>query len=88
VEEKKVSRRFEAGELPAHATDAALKMAGVTAKQVEAVALVRPFSAGTDSSLHLQLRERFANARLVLVEHHVAHARRPGIRRDSKTRWY
>jgi carbamoyltransferase len=74
VEEKKVSRRFDAGELPAHATDAALKIAGVTAEQVEAVALVRPFSAGADSSLHLQVRERFPNARLVLVEHHVAHA--------------
>src|SRR5216684_7252421 len=74
VEQKKVSRRHEPGELPQDAIDVALHLSGVTSKQVDCIALVRPFAAGPESTLHLALRARFPNSQLVLVEHHTAHA--------------
>ncbi len=74
VEQKKVSRRHEPGELPQEAIESALKLAGVTSDAVDCVALVRPFTNGHESALHLALRARFPSSRLVLVEHHAAHA--------------
>ena len=74
VEQKKVSRRHEPGELPLEAIDSALKLASVTSDAVDCVALVRPFTTGHESELHLALRARFPSSRLVLVEHHSAHA--------------
>ncbi len=74
VEQKKVSRRHEPGELPKEAIEIALKLAGVASDAVDCVALVRPFTTGQESALHLALRARFPSSRLVLVEHHTAHA--------------
>src|SRR5580692_7371220 len=74
VEQKKVSRRYEPGELPNDAIESALSLARVSSEAVDCVALVRPFSAGHESELHLALRARFPASRLVLVEHHTAHA--------------
>jgi carbamoyltransferase len=74
VEQKKVSRRHEPRELPQEAIESALKLAGVASQAVDCVALVRPFSDGHESALHLALRARFSSSRLVLVEHHTAHA--------------
>jgi carbamoyltransferase len=74
VEQKKVSRRYEAGELPLEAIESALHLAGVISVAVDTVALVRPFTTGHESALHLALRARFPSASLVLVEHHTAHA--------------
>jgi carbamoyltransferase len=74
VEQKKVSRRHEPGELPQEAIESALTLAGVTSDAVDCVALVRPFTTGQESALHLALRARFPSSRLVLVEHHNAHA--------------
>jgi carbamoyltransferase len=74
VEQKKVSRRHESRELPQEAIESALKLAGVASQAVDCVALVRPFSDGHESALHLALRARFSSSRLVLVEHHTAHA--------------
>jgi carbamoyltransferase len=74
VEQKKVSRRFEPGELPQDAIESALKLAGVSAAGVDCVALVRPFATGPEGALHLALRARFPASQLVLVEHHTAHA--------------
>src|SRR5260370_20049129 len=74
VEQKKVSRRHEPGELPDYAIETALHLAGVAANQVNCVTLVRPFAAGPESALHLALRARFPSSQLVLVEHHAAHA--------------
>ena len=74
VEQKKVSRRHEPGELPHDAIESALSLAGVSSDRVDCVALVRPFSNGHESALHLALRARFPASRLVLVEHHTAHA--------------
>src|SRR5215217_3201685 len=72
IEEKKIARRYTTGELPQHAIAASLQIARVTPDKVDCVALVRPF--GADTSLHLQVRAQFPNARLVLIEHHTAHA--------------
>ena len=48
-----------------------LELAGVRADQVDAVAIVRPIP---ESDVHLKLRAQFPNSRLVLLEHHQAHA--------------
>ncbi len=74
VEQKKLARRFQPGELPDESIGECLRMAGVRADRVDYVALVRPFSAGPEALLHLELRGLFPNSRIVLVEHHVAHA--------------
>jgi carbamoyltransferase len=74
IEEKKISRRHVAGELPQAAMAACLKIGRIAPDRVDCIALVRPFGSSIDTSLHLQLRQQFANARLVLVEHHTAHA--------------
>lgn len=74
VEQMKVARRHEPGELPHEAIESALKLAGVISDSVDCVALVRPFTAGNEGALHLALRARFPSSRLVLVEHHAAHA--------------
>jgi carbamoyltransferase len=81
VEESKLSRqglqagaRTGASELPEQSIAACLSLAGVTPEKVDAVAIVRPFTAGPDAPLHLQLRSRFPNSRIVVVEHHTAHA--------------
>jgi len=74
VEQKKIARWHRSGELPEESIETCLKLAGVGADQVDAVAVVRPFAAGPEAPLHLQLRERFPNARIMLVEHHMAHA--------------
>ena len=74
VEQKKVSRRHEADEVPEEAVTSALALARVAPARVDCVALVRPFTTGHESELHLALRARFPSSRLVLVEHHTAHA--------------
>ena len=74
IEEKKIARRHTSGELPQQAIAAALQIGKITAEGIDGVALVRPFGAASDSGLHLQLRSQFPNARLVIVEHHTAHA--------------
>jgi carbamoyltransferase len=60
--------------LPQQAIAASLQIARVEPDKVDCVALVRPFGDASDTSLHLQVRAQFPNARLVLVEHHTAHA--------------
>jgi carbamoyltransferase len=74
VEQKKVARRFQPGELPSDAVSACLRMAGVEAGQVDCVALVRPFTSGPETATHLELRDAFPRSEVVLVEHHAAHA--------------
>jgi carbamoyltransferase len=81
IEESKLSRQglkpgAHAGttELPEQSIAACLSLAGVTPDRVDAVAIVRPFAAGPEAALHLQLRVRFPNSRIVVVEHHTAHA--------------
>jgi carbamoyltransferase len=74
VEQKKVARRFLPGELPGEAIAAALRMAGVTAQEVDCVAIVRPFTHDREAVTQLQLRDMFPRCEVVLVEHHLAHA--------------
>ena len=81
IEESKLNRqRVKAGtlpgstELPEQAIAECLTMAGTSPDRVDAVAIARPFAAGPEASLHLQLRARFPNSRIVVVEHHTAHA--------------
>jgi len=74
VEESKLTRRRHAagfGELPLHSIAACLELAAVQPADVHAVALARPLPAG---EFHLKLRAQFPNSRIVVVEHHVAHA--------------
>jgi carbamoyltransferase len=75
VEESKLVRRHtqwagEAG-MPEQSIDTCLELAGVKPKQVDAVAIVRPIP---DSAFHLKLRAQFPNSRVLIVEHHRAHA--------------
>jgi carbamoyltransferase len=82
IEEAKLSRQgLKPGaravgpmELPEKSIAACLALAGVAPEDVDAVALVRPFSAGPEAPVHLHLRTRFPNSRIVVVEHHTAHA--------------
>ncbi len=74
AEERKLARQFHPGELPDEAISMCLKLAGATHEQVDAVAIVRPIAAGPESAQHLALRAKFPNSRVVLVDHHTAHA--------------
>src|SRR5262249_61934240 len=74
VEEIKVSRQHRTGGLPDASIGACLAMAGAKPEDVELVAVVRPLGAGPDTGIHLRLRARFPNSRVVLVDHHAAHA--------------
>lgn len=74
VEEKKLTRRHKPGELPAEAIDTALALSGATAESVDTVAIARPFGESGDSQLHLELRDKFPNSRVLVTEHHLAHA--------------
>ncbi len=75
VEESKLVRRRThsgvVGQLPEQAIATCLELAAITPPQVDAVAVVRPIP---DSGFHLKLRARFPNSRIVVVEHHSAHA--------------
>ena len=75
VEESKLVRRRThwggLAEMPEHAIATCLELAGAKAGQVDAVAVVRPIP---ESDFHLKLRAQFPNSRIVVVEHHLAHA--------------
>ncbi|MBC8164888.1 MAG: carbamoyltransferase, partial [Bryobacteraceae bacterium] len=73
AEEKKIARRPQSGELPEQALATCLAIAGVDPGQVDCVAIVGPF-AEAKSDFHLALRSRFPKARLIVVDHHAAHA--------------
>jgi len=71
IEEAKVSRRRETRSVPEAAIRECLRLANLKASDVHTVAIARPFAQAT---LPLELRSQFTNARIVLVEHHHAHA--------------
>jgi carbamoyltransferase len=75
VEEAKLARHGAApargGELPSQAISTCLELAGAGPGGVDAVAVVRPIP---DHEFHLKLRARFPNSRILIVEHHLAHA--------------
>jgi carbamoyltransferase len=71
IEETKLTRRIDPGKLPDASIAACLKIGGLTADQIDVVALARPLPAG--SALPVALRA-FSNARVVSIDHHEAHA--------------
>ena len=74
IEEDKLLRHAHPGGLPERSIDACLALVSARREQVDCVALARPIGAGQDSSLHLHLKSLFPNSRLVIVDHHLAHA--------------
>ena len=74
VEQRKVSRQEHPGEFPQQALSIALDAAHVGASEIDCVAIARPFSRGSESDSQLELRSRFPNSEIVVVEHHTAHA--------------
>jgi carbamoyltransferase len=76
VEESKLVRRgrAQAGRLPEESIAMCLELAGVRPDQVDCVAVVRPIPAAQESGLHLNLRARFPQSRMALIDHHRAHA--------------
>jgi len=72
VEESKLSRHGGQGLLPEQSIQACLRLGGISAEQVDCLAIVRPIPAGPET--HLRLRAMFPCARIVPVEHHRAHA--------------
>ena len=73
-EERKLGRQINPGALPDQAINTCLRMAAATPDQVDAVAIVRPFANGPETTLHLALRAKFPNSRVLVVDHHTAHA--------------
>jgi carbamoyltransferase len=73
VEEAKLARAASAkrGELPERSIASCLDLAAARPAEVDAVALVRPLP---EDGFHLKLRARFPNSRIVVIEHHQAHA--------------
>jgi carbamoyltransferase len=74
VEEKKIARKHAWGNLPVESIEACLKLGKIDSTSVEVVSLARPFAAGPDSLISLRLKQILPNARMLVVEHHTAHA--------------
>ena len=74
IEEDKLSRESHRGGLPSRAVKACLELAGATPSDVDCVALVRPLGRDTDNSFHMHLKALFPKTRIVVVDHHDAHA--------------
>ncbi len=74
VEQAKVSRHERLGSFPDDAFNLALKIAGVKPEEVGCIAVARPFAVGPESVMQLELRARFPDAEVVVIEHHHAHA--------------
>jgi len=74
VEQKKIAKLEHAGQLPLEAMAEALRLARGRGETVQHVAVARPFAAGSESALHIALRGLFPQSRLIVVEHHEAHA--------------
>lgn len=74
IEEEKISRRPHSNALPEQAVDACLAAAGANRGDVDYVAIARPLGNRGDSLFHVRLKSAFPNARLVVADHHDAHA--------------
>jgi carbamoyltransferase len=70
VEQAKVSRQDRPGSFPDEAFQLALKGANVEARKIDCVAVALPFA----GAAQLELRARFPQSEIVVVEHHHAHA--------------
>jgi carbamoyltransferase len=74
MEEEKLLRQSHPGGLPRRALDGCLAIVGAKPHDVDYVALARPLSGGDNAVFHLELKSLFPNSRMVIVDHHVAHA--------------
>ena len=74
IEEEKLLRQRHPGGFPDRAVTTCLKIAGARQKDVDIVALSKPLEAGKEASALLHLRTLFPNSRMVVVDHHIAHA--------------
>ncbi len=74
IEEEKLAREAHRGGLPSRAITACLEMAGARPSEVDCVALVRPLGGSTGTSFHIHLKTMFPKARIVVTDHHDAHA--------------
>ncbi len=74
IEEEKLARQAHRGGLPKQAIDCCLAAGSSAASDVDVVALARPLAAGADNSFHFHLKSLFPKARMVIVDHHDAHA--------------
>ncbi len=74
IEEEKLTREAHRGGLPGRAIRACLDAAAVDPTDIDCVALVRPLGNTTGSSFHIHLKTMFPKARLVVTDHHDAHA--------------
>jgi carbamoyltransferase len=74
VEQAKLMRHIRPGAFPEEAFALALEVAGVRAEEIDCIALARPFAAEAESSALLELRSRFPQSEIVVVDHHEAHA--------------
>jgi carbamoyltransferase len=68
VEQRKLVRHLRPGELPDEAIATCLAMAGASPADVDCVAVARPLAAGPEAAMHLELRARFPNSRVVVVD--------------------
>ena len=74
VEQAKIARQDRPGSFPDEALTLALQISEVEAAHITCVALARPFAAGPESVAQIQMRARFPDAEIVVIEHHHAHA--------------
>ncbi len=74
MEEEKLLRQGHPGGLPRRAISGCLDATGAKPSDVGCVALARPLATGDDATFHLQLKSLFPNSRMVIVDHHMAHA--------------
>ena len=74
IEEEKLARESHRGGLPSNAIEACLALSDAEPDAIDCVALVRPLGGDADNSFHLHLRTLFPNARIVVTDHHDAHA--------------
>ncbi|MBM3782743.1 MAG: carbamoyltransferase [Acidobacteria bacterium] len=72
IEQLKLARGGSPGPLPLEAIDSCLQFAGTRRDSVDVVAVARPFP--SEAELHLALRTAFPKARIVVADHHMAHA--------------
>ncbi len=85
IEESKLARLHPGAELPDRAIQECLQLAKLSPDDIDIVAVARPVPRGPGNELHLQLRTRFPNSRMVLVEHHQAHAASAFFASDFET---
>jgi carbamoyltransferase len=74
VEQAKVSRQDRPGSFPDEAVAVSLKSANLGSDKIDCIAIALPFSRAQESSMLLELRARFPQSEIVVLEHHHAHA--------------